>query len=206
MALAVTLAATSVTLGATACGLSDTSPVVVTTPPPDLDRAPSELRWEPWQGVNLPFAREDGPAKLTEAALGYSHTPQGAALAAIHHTVRISLAPDDTWARTAAQSLMPGPGKDAWVLARAQISVTQPASPVVAPRITAYKFTTYTADRAELLVYSTYSDNSVTSNKQTVVWSSNDWRLLLPDPVLKTVVVESVPAIPADAVQLSAAR
>lgn len=193
---------TVITLGVTACGLSDTPPTVVTSAPPDLKQVPADIRWEAWQGVNLPYARQDGPTKMSEAALGYSHTPQGAALAAIHHTVRISIAPDSAWAKIAAQSLMPGPGKDAWVIARAQISVTQPPSPAVAPRVTAYKITSYTPDRTDLLVYSTYSDNSITSNKSTVIWSSNDWRLQLPDPALKAVVVESIPAIPADAVQL----
>lgn len=197
-----TFLALALALTATACGLSDTPPAAPTSAAPDPNRAPSDIRWEAWQGVKLPYGKQDGPAKVTDAALGYSHTPQGAALAAIHHTVRISLAPDATWARTASQALMPGPGKDAWVVARAQISLTQPASPVVAPRITAYKFTKYGDDRSDLLVYSTYSDNSITANTETVVWSSGDWRLLLPDPALKIAVVQSVSDIPADAVRL----
>ncbi|MFI6866643.1 hypothetical protein [Nocardia sp. NPDC050406] len=197
-----TFLALAVALTATACGLSDTPPAAPTSAPLDPHRAPADIRWEPWQGVNLPYGRTDGPSKVSEAALGYTHTPQGAALAAIQHRVRISLAPDATWARLASQALMPGPGKDAWVMARAQVSLTQPASPVMAPRITAYKFTTYTADRSNLIVYSTYSDNSITANNETVVWSSGDWRLLLPDPATKTKVVESVSEIPPDVVRL----
>ncbi|WP_324189357.1 hypothetical protein [Nocardia otitidiscaviarum] len=187
---------------AAACGLSDTPSSAPTSAPPDPNRPPADIHWETWQGVRLPFGGKDGPTRVAEAALGYSHTPQGAALAAIHHTVRISLAPDATWSKIAAQTLVPGPGKDEWVLARARISVTQPASAELAPRIAAYRFTAYAEDRAQLLVYSIYSDNSISANTQTVVWSHDDWRLLLPDPALKSVVVEAVPDIPADAVRL----
>ncbi|AYF76246.1 hypothetical protein D7D52_23170 [Nocardia yunnanensis] len=106
----------------------------------------------------------------------------------------------------AALSLIPGPAKDSWVLARAQISITAPANATVAPHITAYKITNYTPDRADLTVYATYSDASITATAETVLWVSEDWRLLLPDPAAKTQTVQSVPAIPADAVTLPAAK
>ncbi|APA99849.1 hypothetical protein [Nocardia seriolae] len=201
-AVAAALLVTACALTAAACGSSDKSAATKTTQP-DPARAPADVHWQNYQGVQLPIGEHDGPSKLGTAAAGYSRTPQGAALAAINHSTRLSLAPDGIWPQLAASSLIPGPAKDSWVLARAQISVTAPANPAVAPRITAYKLTTYTPDRADLTVYATYSDASITATAETVLWVSDDWRLLLPDPAAKTVTVQSVPAIPADTVNLN---
>lgn len=186
----------------TACG--DSTPAsapTTTTAPPDPNRLPANLHWEPFQGVQLPVG-PDGPTKLATTATGYSHTPQGAALAAINHNVRLSLAPDTTWPQIASQSLIPGPAKDNWVLSRSQISITAPANPALAPKITAYKITAYSPDRTDLTIYSTYPDNSITSALQTVLWSAEDWRLLLPNPTAKVPTVASIPSIPQDALIL----
>lgn len=190
----------------TACGGADPAEVAPTTPPPDPARAPANLRWENYQGVQLPLGGEDGPSKLAAVPLGYTHTPQGAALAAINHSARLSLAPDSVWPTLAANALLPGPGKDAWVLARVQVSLTAATDPTVAPHITAYKITAYDPARTALTVYATYSDASITATDTTVVWSADDWRLQLPDPAAKTVTVHSVKTIPADAVSLTAAK
>ncbi|GAB0108525.1 hypothetical protein JMUB6875_75460 [Nocardia sp. JMUB6875] len=199
---AAALLLTTCALTASACGVGDNNASAPKTTTVDPGRAPANVRWENYQGVQLPIGDHDGPSKLGTTAAGYSHTPQGAALAAINHSTRLSLAPDGVWPQVAAISLIPGPAKDSWVLARAQISVTAPANPVVAPRITAYKITNYTPDRADLTVYATYSDASITATAETVLWVSEDWRLLLPDPAAKTQTVQSVPAIPADTVKL----
>ncbi|MRH92912.1 hypothetical protein GFY24_36780 [Nocardia sp. SYP-A9097] len=171
-------------------------------PPPDPTRAPVDVHWEAFQGIQLPIGAHDGPTKLGTTASGYSHTPQGAALAAINHTVRISLAPDGVWPDVAAQALMPGPAKDSWVLSRAQISITAPANPIVAPRISGYKFVAYTATKADVTIYTTYTDASIAATLQTVEWSADDWRLDLPDPNSKTPTVQSIPAIPEGVIKL----
>ncbi|MVU77518.1 hypothetical protein GPX89_09695 [Nocardia sp. ET3-3] len=193
-------------LTAAACGGSDHAGSTTKTTQVDPSRAPSDVRWENYQGVQLPIGDHDGPSKLGTTAAGYSRTPQGAALAAINHSTRLSLAPDGQWPQVAAISLIPGPAKDSWVLARAQISITAPANPVVAPHIAAYKITAYTPDRADLTVYATYSDDSITATAETVLWVSDDWRLLLADPAAKVQTVQSVPAVPADAVTLAAPK
>ncbi|WP_067813597.1 hypothetical protein [Nocardia inohanensis] len=190
----------------TACGSAEPAEIAVTTQPPDPSRAPAELRWENYQGVQLPIGGKDGPTKLASVPIGYTHTPQGAALAAINHSARLSLAPDSVWPALAANVLQPGPGKDAWVLARVQLSITAATDPAVAPHFTAYKITTYDPARTTLTVYATYSDASITATDTTVTWSAEDWRLLLPDPAAKTVTVHSVKSVPADAVALAAAK
>ncbi|MGW4249198.1 hypothetical protein [Nocardia sp. NPDC004722] len=205
-AVAVTLFVTACALTASACGVSDNSASKTTTTTVDPARAPADVHWENYQGVLLPVGGHDGPSKLGTTAAGFTHTPQGAALAAINHSTRLALAPDGVWPQVAAISLIPGPAKDSWVLARAQVTITAPANPTVAPHITAYKITAYTPDRADLIVYSTYSDASITATAETVRWVSEDWRLLLPDPTAKTQTVQSIPAIPADAVTLPPAK
>ncbi|MFJ9363842.1 hypothetical protein ACIRRA_05390 [Nocardia sp. NPDC101769] len=197
-----TVLVSAAVLSVAACGVSDQNAAKTTTAPVDPARAPADVHWENYQGVQLPIGSHDGPSKLGTTAAGFSHTPQGAALAAINDSTRLSLAPDGAWPQVAAISLIPGPAKDSWVLARAQVSITAPANPVVAPRITAYKLTAYTPDRADLTVYATYSDASITATAETVLWASEDWRLLLADPAAKTQTVQSVPGVPADAVEL----
>ncbi|WP_433593931.1 hypothetical protein [Nocardia sp. CA-145437] len=201
---ALLVSATAVTVSA--CGLGDEPAAKSTTTAADPSRPPADVRWENYQGVQLPIGGHDGPSKLGTTAAGYTRTPQGAALAAINHSTRLSLAPDGIWPQVAAISLIPGVAKDSWVLARAQISITAPANQTVAPHIAAYKLTAYTPDRADLTVYATYSDASVTASTETVVWVSDDWRLQLPDPSAKTPTIQSVPAIPGDAVKLAPAK
>ncbi|WP_330179604.1 hypothetical protein OHB26_24525 [Nocardia sp. NBC_01503] len=200
LTLALALAAT---LTLTACGgLGGTGVTTTSLAPPDPAHAPTDVHWEAFQGIQLPIGAHDGPTKIGTTASGYSHTPQGAALAAINHTVRLSLAPDSSWPEVASQSLMPGPAKDSWVLSRAQISVTAPADPAVAPRISGYKIATYDPIRTDITIYTTYPDASIAATLQTVEWSADDWRLRLPDPNSKTTTVQSIPAIPEGIVRL----
>ncbi|MFB8006995.1 hypothetical protein [Nocardia sp. NPDC056000] len=191
----------------TACGGLGGGGVTTTNiAPPDPARAPADVHWEAFQGIQLPIGAHDGPTKLSTTAAGYSHTPQGAALAAVNLSVRLSLAPDAAWPEIASQSLMPGPAKDSWVLSRAQISITAPANPAVAPRISGYKIPAYDPLRTEVTIYTTYPDASIAATRQTVQWSAEDWRLTLPDPTSKTPTVQSIPSIPTDAVKLEPAK
>ncbi|WP_157554965.1 hypothetical protein [Nocardia crassostreae] len=187
-----------------ACGSpAPTVTPTTTTPPPDPTRPPAEIRWEPYQGIQLPIGAQDGPAKPTPVAIGYSHSPQGAALAAINHTIRLSLAPDGSWPQIANLTLITGPAKDSWVLARAQISITAPADPATAPRISAYKIAAYTPDRSDVTIFTTYPDASIASTTRSVVWASNDWRLQLPDPDSQEPTIQAIDFIPFDAIPLA---
>ncbi|MGV9638100.1 hypothetical protein ACWDO0_28320 [Nocardia rhamnosiphila] len=194
-------AAVAALVAVTGCGSDEPS-----EPPaaaPDLGRAPADLRWQQWQGVSLPVGRADGPARSDTAATGFSHTPQGAALAAIQHSVRVSLAPDGVWTTVAAQSLVAGPGKDEWVRSRVLVSVTG-TDPESAPSIAGYRITDWNPQRAEITVYTTYPDDSALASDTVVTWTADDWRLLLPDPATRTVTQRDVPAIPGDIVRLEA--
>ncbi|WP_330185948.1 hypothetical protein OHB26_38805 (plasmid) [Nocardia sp. NBC_01503] len=203
------LAVAATLLIAVGCGGHDdhTSTATTSAPPPDPARPPALVRWEPWQGVRLPISSVDGPARTsTDAAAGYSHTPQGAALAAIQNTVRISIAPDNSWALVAHTLLGDGPGKDDFVLNRVQYSITGPAAPDYTPTLRGYTITRYGADRSEITVYSSYPDNSLMANATVMAWQYGDWRLILPDPAGKTTVVSAIADLPADLVRLEPPR
>ncbi|MET9490030.1 hypothetical protein [Nocardia sp. NPDC006630] len=202
----VLLAATAVITTAVAgCG-SATHHEAAPTPPPDPGRAPAQVQWKSWQGVQLPYSSVDGPATVSGAATGYSHSPQGAAIAAIQDSLRTSLSPDSLWSQVAAKSLVTGPGKDAFVLARAQFSITGPADPRIAPAVVGYHFTTYTPGRAEIALYTRFPDKSLAAYHHVMTWTGGDWRLVLPDPGAKTPVMESIATLPSGTVRFEATR
>ncbi|MFI1912502.1 hypothetical protein [Nocardia sp. NPDC020380] len=52
--------------------------------------------WQRVFGASVPFSTSDGPARLEDGlAVGYSHTPQGAAIAAAQITYRLNARPAD---------------------------------------------------------------------------------------------------------------
>ncbi|MEV0768511.1 hypothetical protein [Nocardia salmonicida] len=181
----------------TVAGCADTdSDHVTTAPMPAVPLIPSGLSWRTWQGIDLPVAAQ-GP-RLVDGALAtdFDHTPVGAALAAIHATVRMSVAPDGQWASVGQRMLAPGPGRDRWATARAQISITSPAGPDTVPTILGYVVATYSDTEARVDTYSTYPDHSITRNTATVIWATDGWRLLLPESVAESPVTaaDSAPA------------
>lgn len=169
---------------------------------PDVNAAPTDVRWEPYQGISLPFA-EQGPTKIDAgAATGFNRSPQGAALAAISHTIRLSVAPDDQWPKIAAVEILPGPARDEWSINRVQLSITAPVAKDVTPRVLGYKIGDYSDDRATLTIYTEYPDSSRAGNKATVVWSAEDWKLQLPDTSSTENPVSVVTDLPGDVVKL----
>ncbi|MGX1779252.1 hypothetical protein ACWIGW_44595 [Nocardia brasiliensis] len=197
------LTAVLATLLVAACG-GGTDTTTPTHTPPDPTRPPASVRWESWQGIKLPVGAKDGPAKTTTgAATGYSRTPQGAALAAIQHSVRIATAPDSSWATIARATLADGPGKDEFVLNRALVSMVR-IDADTAPRIAGYKVTAWSDARAEVTVYTTYPDASVLASRTVVAWVYKDWQLVVPTEATKA--NSAVPRVPADAVALEAPR
>jgi len=169
---------------------------------PPGTRAPvSVSRWEPFQGIDLPLA-EEGPRHTGGPTVsGFDRSPAGAALAAIHATVRMSVATDDDWTLVGQRMLAPGPGRDGWAVARAQISITGPVAHG-APKMLGYKVSRFDTDAAQVDIYSVHPDTSLTRNSAQVLWQGEDWRLLLPDRPDSTPVA-AVPAPPPDMVALT---
>ncbi|MFF3224078.1 hypothetical protein ACFYV7_14900 [Nocardia suismassiliense] len=172
------------------------SPVITAT-----SAVPTALRWQPFQGVNLPVAAQ-GPRRIDGAvATGFDRNPVGAALAAIHATVRMSIASDSQWPAVGAHMLAPGPDRDHWATMRTQISITAPITDG-APKLLGYTVSGYSDDDAGIDIYSIHPDNSLTRNSTRVIWQADDWRLRPPDD-RTTSPVSAVDLPPADMVALA---
>ncbi|MEV0292486.1 hypothetical protein [Nocardia sp. NPDC050710] len=173
---------------------------------PNPAAAPTNVRWQDFQGVALPSA-DQGPRSFEGgAATDFDHSPPGAAVAAITHTVRLSVAADNQWARVVAEEVVPGPARDEWSVNRLQLSITGPAAAEYTPRLLGYKITDYTEQRTAVDIYTEYSDGSKAVNHTTVEWFQKDWRLRLPDPNSTTRPVEAIDVLPDDIVTLEAPK
>lgn len=171
---------------------------------PDLSAAPTNVRWQPFQGVPLPQT-DQGPRSTADgAATGFEHSPRGAAVAALTHSVRLAVAADTQWAKVAAGEVVPGAAKDEWAINRVQLSITGPAAPEFAPRLLGYKITGYSESRSTIDVYTEYSDRSKAVHHTAVEWFGDDWRLRLPDPDSTARPLDSIAALPTDIVKLEA--
>ncbi|MFD8245069.1 hypothetical protein [Nocardia sp. NPDC059691] len=171
---------------------------------PDLSAAPTDVRWQPFQGVPLPHTGQGPRSTADGAATGFEHSPRGAAIAALTHSVRLAVAADTQWAKVAAAELVPGPGKDEWAVNRVQLSITGPAGPEFAPRLLGYKITGYSESRSTVDVYTEYSDRSKAVHHTAVEWFGDDWRLRLPDPDSTARPIDSIDALPTDIVKVEA--
>lgn len=171
---------------------------------PDLTAVPTNVRWQPFQGVPLPVTDQGPKSTADGAATGFEHSPRGAGVAALTHSVRLAVAADTQWAKVAAQELVPGPAKDEWVTNRVQLSITGPASAEFAPRLLGYKITGYTGQSSTVDVYTEYSDRSKAVHHTAVEWFGDDWRLRLPDPGSAVRPIDSIDALPTDIVRLEA--
>ncbi|MGY1943951.1 hypothetical protein [Nocardia asiatica] len=166
-----------------ACGTDATEPTRAPAAASDTLTPPTGLRWQPFQGVDLPVT-DQGPHRIDGAvAAGFDHSPAGAAVAATQATVRASIATDTQWPQVGAHMLAPGAGRDGWAVARAQISITAPVAEG-APRLLGYIVTRYSPEAADVEIYSLHPDNSVTRNRAAVLWQYEDWRLDLPAPAV----------------------
>ncbi|MEU6559260.1 hypothetical protein [Nocardia nova] len=169
-------------------------------PPVDIHAAPTDLKTTVFRGITLPVAAQ-GPRQITGAvATGFARTPAGAALAAIHATVRMSLASDDQWDAVGQRMLAAGPQRQAWAIARAQKQLTtvEGARP---PVIVGYRIARYSPGRADTEIYSRQPDASLTCNAATVIWEADDWKLLLPNDS-HAAPVTAPTVLPADMISL----
>jgi hypothetical protein len=149
------------------------------------NQAPTDVKWQLYQGVALPFSATNGPSVVNgDVATGYAHNPEGALLAATQIGVRYLLGPD--WQAVTATSVAPGPGRDAYAaLRQSQAPTGEAAMSATAPtpgtylQLAGYQFVTYTPQTAvvQLISQAPSGTNQVVTN--TVTWSGGDWKLVL---------------------------
>ncbi|MGW5312666.1 hypothetical protein [Nocardia thailandica] len=140
--------------------------------------------WQRVYGASVPFSSSDGPTRIDNGlAVGYSHTPQGAALAAAQITYRLNARPADRELYVAqvrvTQTQLAAYDK---ALASDKLPKQQPEKITrffVAPD--AFKIDDYADDMA---IVRLASRGPVVDGKQLyaamrmiVVWDDGDWRL-----------------------------
>lgn len=165
----------------TACG-TDEAQSADTSQPVDTSAPPAQVTWRPYQGVNVPYSDDDGPTvgAASAAPTGYSHTPQGAVLAAIQGQARLALAPDSSWAQTTTTLVAAGSGRDEYAIARSGASITSPADPATTAAFTGFRVTDYRPEQANLDIATTMPGGQLTSVPVTVLWRGEDWKIALP--------------------------
>ncbi|MBP2214717.1 hypothetical protein JOJ87_005129 [Rhodococcus ruber] len=193
-------AVVAVALVAVSCGGTDTgeSPVSLTEPP-------QISRWVTVGGIEVPIGTTDGPrGGEWEPFAGFSHTPQGAALAAITQSVQLATASDRTWSRILSGVAAPGEGRDLYAAHRALVEFSG-TDPEMVPTIVGYTLGDYTDTAATVDVVQRFSDDSLASATTQVVWIDGDWQLNLPSDG-ETATITALDGVPSGLVDLEETR
>ncbi|MBJ7287561.1 hypothetical protein [Williamsia sp.] len=179
--LAAAIAITAVLAG---CSGTDTGSGSPSSAPAEPGRAPTQVHWSDFSGVQVPTSRVDGPNETSVGGVpsGYSHTPQGAILTIEQAQARLSLTPDGAWPQVLNAVTAPGPGRDAFASTRVFASITSGSKATKAQQYVGYTFTTYTPERADAVVVTRDATGVSTATPTTAIWRGDDWKLLLPDP------------------------
>lgn len=171
-----------------------------------LTAVPAISSWSAINGISVPLGKTDGPRSGSgEPFSGFSHTPQGAALAAIGQSVQLSTASDQSWPKMLAALAVSGEGRDEFAVNRALISSNGDVDPAVAPSILGYVVTSYDDSAAAVDVVQRFPDDSIASTRSAVVWTDTDWKLNLP-PSQNSVPATALTEIPAGMVDLEGTR
>ena len=174
--------------------------------PVSLSDAPEIATWSNVNGIQIPIGKTDGPKTSSwEPFTGFSHSPQGAALAAITQSVQLSTASDTSWPKVLPVVAAAGEGRDAFAVNRALITATGSIDPSVAPSILGYRFENYSDDNASVEVVQRFPDDSLASTRTTVVWVETDWKLDLPT-VENAIGAKELTELPSDMVDLEGTR
>lgn len=163
---------------------------------PGVGSVPAQTSWTMYRGVAVPVSAVDGPAHADQVApTGYSHTPQGAVLAAIQGQARLALADDGSWPQVAGTLVAPSPGRDAFSVARSMMSIPTDADPTQTAQFAGFKVADYSDEQATVWLATAMPDGTLSAQPTQVVWQGGDWKLDLPqqDPNAETVGTDPVP-------------
>ncbi|MBD8055607.1 hypothetical protein ICV35_18240 [Rhodococcus ruber] len=192
-------AVVAVALVAVSCGGSETTETAgSSTDPPQISR------WVTVGGIEVPIGTTDGPrGGEWEPFAGFSHTPQGAALAAITQSVQLSTASDRTWPQVLSGVAAPGEGRDLYAAHRGLVEMSG-TDPEMVPTIVGYTIADYRDTAATVDVVQRFSDDSLASATTQVVWIDGDWRLNLPSDTAATIT--ALDGVPSELVDLEETR
>lgn len=168
-----------------ACGSDDEQPAgpAAAEQAPDPAAAPEQVTWQKSGPVSLPVSTTSGPKVTTPAPSGFEQSGPGAGLAAVHAAVRIAVAPDGQWTQVVKAMVAPGPGRDAFMVNRAQLENNgAETNDDMIPVVRGWVMQDYSPERAQVQVITEYSDGSLLGTEETVIWRDGDWKLVIPEP------------------------
>lgn len=199
LAGAAMVAVALATAGCGGAGQSDND-----QPALSLTDVPEIASWSSVGGVWVPIGKTDGPSNGSwEPFQGFTHTPQGAALAAITQSVQLASATDTDWPKILGTVAAPGEGRDMYAAHRALVSISG-LDPEAVPEIVGYTITDYTDDAANVDVIQRFSDDSLAASHTRVVWIGEDWHLELPADDATTIT--ALDETPSELVNLEGTR
>ena len=171
----------AVMLTVTAC--SGGEPATELTAQVDPAALPADLTWRTVGGLTVPSSPVDGPVRHSPPE-GYSHTPQGAALAAANGQAVLATAGDEVWADTVRTVTAPGPGRDEFAYARAMMSVSGSVAEEHASTFVGFNVTDYSDEQAIVLLATRTPDRDgdslLTAYPVQMAWTGGDWKLVVP--------------------------
>ncbi len=203
---AATVCALAVTIGlvkGNAGSGARTMPTTTARPTPALSpspaTAPLDVRWIELKGVSLPVSAIDGPRDLSDGlARGFSDSPTGAALAAVHLVVRTSPSVGAAIANSTLLGQVVGPNQPALVR-----SVTDARRATAAPTATVagyvpISFLPARAASVDLVLGSPELAlrRQYLSVRISLEWSDDDWRLVAPPQGDWATVTSTIDALP----------
>lgn len=145
--------------------------------------------WQRVYGVSVPFSTSDGPTRVEDGvALGFSHTPQGAALAMMQIYYRQAARPADDTVRNRQFILS---AEDKATIARSKSEGKLPeriseeaAKYLVAPD--AFRVTRFSSDVALIRIAGRGPNSTWFTVEHEMVWVGGDWRWKPPPGSAKT--------------------
>lgn len=142
-----------------------------------LTAAPQGISWQRVDGVPLPFSSSDGPTQIAGAvATGYSHTPQGATLAAIQIAMRMVYSPDFKDVVQAQTAVTPEE-RDQLIAARTgQPAINPDAVTAATLQPVAFKVGAYTDLDATIYYAYRAGDGLHRIARMAVTWQDGDWK------------------------------
>jgi hypothetical protein len=151
--------------------------------PDYLTAAPAAMRFQDVGGAALPFSPVDGPLRINgPLAAGYSHTPQGAVLAAMQLLIRLAYLPG--WAQVMTeQTVWEGPARDKAITQRNSTPQWTPAE-IAAQIMTpiGFRVESYTPSQATIVLLVKKSDQEGYDAPRVVVaWAQGDWKFTVTD-------------------------
>ena len=167
---------------------AEANPAPTAAPPTTAD----DITAVTWQGYSMPVSASAGPHQLTDTrASGFAHTPVGAALAALHISVRMApMTGPNVFRPTITQQVVGHDTSKQLAAVNAQyqqlakVAGVSGGRPVIGatPPFTGYRVRDYTDNAAtvDLVVTNPYKNTDL-QYTIPVRWTNGDWRVVF-DP------------------------